>query len=479
MFELGPVIVLGACVVFSFYHFKKAYYTPKDANFYIVESIPSIFPTLGIMCTAAGIAYGLYGFDTNDIQGSLPRLLGGLKSAFYATIAGIIGLVAAQMILSVIQNRIDRMPDRPRKVSDELSALSLISERLEKLESNVRWDLQKVILITEEGNKIYNNQTIEMQRLINVNTEKEGEYQRVNNEFNKRLFDNNTLLLENGLKMYELLNTHKKLQESGILGVVEKIDDRNKILIKKFDEFSDLLRKSNTESLVEVMKASTEQFNEQMKELLDTIVKENFKELNTSVKMLNTWQIENKEQVAELTSQVRTILEQISNATADLEQVSETLGEVVELSQELVDEDGKLNLLVQELDKVMISDGKFTEITRKVDRSVETMTRTTDAFEETTQKLNGWVRNQMNFNEKAEIIVHQLEEFRNLNGSVWDKYRKEMETSVNIISQTSTVLSEDLENINEEFYSRLNDTLQSLDGLIQRFMSDQSANRRN
>ena len=128
-------------------------------------------------------------------------------------------------------------------------------------------------------------------------------------------------------------------------------------------------------------------------------------------------------------------------------------------------------VLISELDKVMISDGKFTDIVDKVEGTIGTLTETTDAFEETTQKLNVWVRSQMNFSDKAEVLIMQLEEFRDMNGSVWDRYRAEMEKSVNIVANTSTTLSKDLENINQEFYDRLNDTLQNLDGLIQRFMN--------
>ena len=60
-------------------------------NTYIFDIIPSVFPTLGIFCTALGITIGIWNFNASDINGSLPELLGGLKLAFIATMAGIIG----------------------------------------------------------------------------------------------------------------------------------------------------------------------------------------------------------------------------------------------------------------------------------------------------------------------------------------------------------------------------------------------------
>ena len=71
---------------------------------------------------------------------------------------------------------------------------------------------------------------------------------------------------------------------------------------------------------------------------------------------------------------------------------------------------------------------------------------------------------------RAQIIITKLEEFRDLNGGVWDTYREELNKSIGIIKGTSERLGNDLDNINAEFYERLNDTFTNLDLLIQRFI---------
>lgn len=70
----------------------------KNRN--ILEIIPSLFPTFGILCTFAGVAYGLSEFDINDIDKSIPKLIDGLKTAFYASGLGIIFLIIANIIVS-------------------------------------------------------------------------------------------------------------------------------------------------------------------------------------------------------------------------------------------------------------------------------------------------------------------------------------------------------------------------------------------
>jgi DNA anti-recombination protein RmuC len=52
---------------------------------------PTILTTTGIFATFVGIAIGLANFDSGNIQASVPSLFGGLKTAFWGSIAGVGG----------------------------------------------------------------------------------------------------------------------------------------------------------------------------------------------------------------------------------------------------------------------------------------------------------------------------------------------------------------------------------------------------
>jgi len=54
-----------------------------------VHDGPSIFTTAGIFFTFLGIAQGLYNFDAQQIEASVPNLLEGLKTAFAASVFGV------------------------------------------------------------------------------------------------------------------------------------------------------------------------------------------------------------------------------------------------------------------------------------------------------------------------------------------------------------------------------------------------------
>ena len=58
---------------------------------------PTILTTIGILATFVGIALGLLDLDPKDIQSSLPQLLGGLKTAFFASVAGVAGALLIKL----------------------------------------------------------------------------------------------------------------------------------------------------------------------------------------------------------------------------------------------------------------------------------------------------------------------------------------------------------------------------------------------
>src|SRR5258708_17111300 len=69
--------------IFVFWLLFNIFYNEKAVSFG-----PTILTTLGIFATFLGIAFGLSEFDANNIQASVPALLGGLKTAFWASVAG-------------------------------------------------------------------------------------------------------------------------------------------------------------------------------------------------------------------------------------------------------------------------------------------------------------------------------------------------------------------------------------------------------
>lgn len=91
--------------IWSFYSLSVVIFPKqlsKITNYYLIESIPSMFITLGLLGTFLGITYGLINFNTDPdyIKDSIKELLDGLKTAFYTSIFGIISSLIFKTVIN-------------------------------------------------------------------------------------------------------------------------------------------------------------------------------------------------------------------------------------------------------------------------------------------------------------------------------------------------------------------------------------------
>lgn len=268
------------------------------------------------------------------------------------------------------------------------------------------------------------------------------------NEQNERL---DSLITENHQRTGTLIGLNEQVLASSLAN--------NEIFETKFTEFITLLQENNTKGLAEAMNKVTEDFNQQMTGLIEKLVQENFSQLNESVQNLNTWQQENKENLNALSAHYQQTTELFSHS-------SEVLKEVANNTKLLVNDESKLNELIKQLSAIMIDDTKFSSITNKLTQTVELVESSTKLYEETSSKLNKWVVNEYEFKQGVELLIKNLEEFKDFNSGVWDNYRKEMQEAVKIIKETTSSLDNSVENLNSEFYERLSATFENLDNLI-------------
>ena len=248
-----------------------------------------------------------------------------------------------------------------------------------------------------------------------------------------------------------------------VLEIEDKMSDTNTLLERKFDEFSELLKKNNTEALVEVMKRVTEEFQKQMNDLISKLVQENFAQLNKSVEKLNIWQQENKEMIQSLTSQYKQMADSFENTSTSLNKVKDD-------TKSLVSEGGKLDQLVNSLNDVIIKDEKFIEISTNLQKTADLSKSNMENFDESTRKLNDWVKQQRNFSDAVAVLIQKLEEIneiRNYASTFWKDTKTGMNEAVGIIKNGSQDLNKQLSNLDQQFYMRLSTTLAQLDACIQ------------
>ena len=125
------------------------YFLRKD----IISSLDysQVIFTLGILGTFFGITYGLFHFETQDIEKSIPTLLAGLKTSFITSIWGM-----GSVIIIELRNKNKRKELRPQSQSEYLSEIYKLLEETtstsEKLYGFLRPGLEQLIKSIEVGN---------------------------------------------------------------------------------------------------------------------------------------------------------------------------------------------------------------------------------------------------------------------------------------------------------------------------------------
>jgi hypothetical protein len=278
--------------------------------------------------------------------------------------------------------------------------------------------------------------------------------------------DGETSLLNQVLRMREEQNEHAKANRSNFEFIVDAMKANSDLLTKKFDEFAELMAKNNTEALVEVMKAATEEFNAQMSAIIERLVQENFDELNRSVERMNTWQQENKTMITQLTDQFKDTVSQFRITSEELDKVEKN-------TSALIDDNGIFAQMIKELNEVLIEDTKLLESSKVLSDSSASLQEASQAVKDSSNELNNWVEKQNSFNESYTLLMNRLEEIdkiKDINEVFWNNTKKQLEEGVNILRDGSTQLQNDLDDVNNSFYERLNSTLQSLDDCVQRMV---------
>ena len=103
-----------------------------------IESLPSVLSTLGVLGTFIGITAGLVKFDTGDLDSSIPLLLSGLQTAFFTSLAGMLG----SLLLRHFVTNID-YDAQDAGISSSQQAAITICQEIQKMSNALQQDSQQ------------------------------------------------------------------------------------------------------------------------------------------------------------------------------------------------------------------------------------------------------------------------------------------------------------------------------------------------
>lgn len=496
------------------------------ANRRIVEYFPTFVSTLGVLGTFYGITVGLLAFDTADLDKSIPGLLDGLKTAFFTSLAGMIGSMILSAFISRKQDENDggvsdinqaagticqavkqmselnkatierlseqmaeqekdrkafyrSMGDVMDKVKESQSAIAETLQSINTSQGSAASALDSLVILqrSQEGTLDSIKETAtsmvssigSLEEVTSAQTESLDAMRKYSEEVSEFTHHVPEILdVVGGIsttqdEINEQVQKLKDILDAEVDQIERSMDKTNNLLERKFDEFTELLKKSNTEALVEVMKNVTAEFQKQMDALISKLIQENFDQLNQSVERLNQWQQENKEMIASLTRQYKEMAENFEATSTSLDRVKDD-------TESLVSEGGKLRQIVDALNEVIVNDEKFIKTADHLQKTAELSQSNMEAFDASTKALNEWVRKQRNFVDGVTMLIEKLEELskiKDYNEQFWAGTKRSLEEGVGILNKGSQTLRSSLTDIDRQFYARLNTTLAELDTCIQ------------
>ncbi len=447
---ISIVIIIG----WAIYHGKKlrkAFKSNEKVNIEDFEYIPSFYNTLGILGTFTGIFIGLLFFKVKNITESIPNLLNGLKTAFVTSIVGIIISLYFSFNIRKLKNIIADNPS----FKDENSIMAELLIEIKAMNQNQKSFMAELInSIKGDKDDSISTQIIKLKNSFHDDIS--NQFQILNKIQQSLGSDDDTSLLTNIIRLRDEQRESTKTISSNFNTVKDTLIESKDFIGKKFDEFGSILEKSNTEALVKVIENVIGGFNERLNELIERLVKENFEELNNSVKNLNEWQQKNKQQVEELISQFTKVSEQLGISSEKLEKISS-------YTQELVEGEGKLKKLIEELEQVLVKNTTLKE-------SAENLLKSTENLHNSSVNLQNWAK------EQDELIVSinnlvddlkEIEQLRDKSGEFWNDIKKRMEEGIKIIEKGNADLLAKVNTIDDAFYERMNQSFRNLDKILQ------------
>lgn len=261
-------------------------WSKKGINESFVNYAPTLLTSLGILGTFLGIVLGLLEFNTTNVEGSIVKLLDGLKVAFITSVIGILGSILIKFLINaniITPKIIEEQKEQDIDISDLYNIMNMQNENLIKLQ-NVLSDNQESSIIGQmklmrsditDNNKKNNEQLLILLQHLNTIVEL-GNYQKEN--FNGFQFN----------------------------------------LWNKLQDFADMLSKSATEQVIEALNNVIKDFNEKLTEQFG----ENFKELNNAVIKLVDWQENYKNQLEQMKNQFDQSVDSMSGMEKSIEQIS-------------------------------------------------------------------------------------------------------------------------------------------------------------
>ena len=366
----------------------------------------SILTVIGIFGTFLGIFIGLLAFDIEDIPGSIPGLLDGLKLAFLTSLVGILsaiilkwkGLSQIQEGSDPRQETIDEFVDALKKAFGE----SNLSSKLDALKDAIETDgktTQDVLQDTRKDLTDIQSKTLKQLETLTTTVSNEHKQLRADRESTRGVLqDTRNELTAGQAKVLEQLQsltstvsdkndfiiasqkdeateTRKTLTDmqseltdrqdkafGQLQTLTETVSDEHNQLRKEFENFSKNVAESITELATKELISSLTKVIDQFNTQLSTQFGDNFKQLNEAVGKTVAWQEQYRQQMDTLAEEFRIAAKGIDDSRDSLKNIADSSSTIADRSGSIVTSAVKLEPILHTLNDQL---GAFSALRQK------------------------------------------------------------------------------------------------------------------
>ena len=299
------VLAIGVMVVYFHLRFNAT----------AVDSGPTILTTTGIFATFLGIALGLLHFDTANIQSSVPALLAGLKTAFWASVVGVGGALSLKL-----RQLVSGTPESVQN-AHELDAVAAMLRELQYISALLREKNPEPLLAALMQSRLEHNdrmdrvhrtlgeqilpvlQALNQQAFSKVQGEQLflqlSELRQDSNSRLEQLAAHQSAMLEQALNQQAF---SKAQGEQLFLQLSELRQDSN----SRLDQLAaaqtaalEKLSEMSSKTLIEALREVIHNFNDKITEQFG----DNFRHLSQAVQQLLDWQAQYRSSIEQLVQQ--------------------------------------------------------------------------------------------------------------------------------------------------------------------------------
>lgn len=418
----GIGIILIVAIWAAIYIFRR---NKENNNEHLFDFIPHLFPTLGILFTFLGIAIGLWNFDSNDIEKSIPELMNGLKTAFLVSIFGV-----ALLVIFSFWTNIKRKNLENGVLSEETVAIQKLTDVLIELQKGFYSNDENGHLIQpgnvlrdiyEESKKQSNSlQTFSTDLALTIST---GFEQILNNP-------TEGVVAELKLVKSEIENLGKKLQDPATdmtQNIVKELQESMGKMIEEFKISMSGDTKNEMERLASLLSqagGSLTDFPHKLQTMTDNL-NENFRGLQDTVQQISRQTLsQSEDSTNQMKKQVEDMSRILREQVGGLQNGQQTL--LTEQSKNLQVSENLLNAFNNSIEKMNGLSNDVTETISKMHQAHNDLEKVISTFRNISQDVNA---SSSKFNESQLTFSKYSNEFLQNNTSTIQEIQKSLITA--------------------------------------------------